>query len=170
MSDIDELQRRITAALDRIAQGLEQRGTATGTGEGPAPDEIEALESQLEDERLANAQLAERVRKMKEQLARLEAAAIEARGETAARMEKLDHELQSLRKANQQLRESNEALRAANSEGVGEPHLINKSMLAELEGLRASRASDRAETDTILAEMGRILSDGPHDQTQQEDA
>ncbi len=168
MSDIDELQRRITAALDRIAQGLEQQGT--GKGQAAAPGEIEELEAQLEDERLANAQLGERVRKMKEQLAGLEAAAAGARSETAARIETLDQELQSLRKANQQLRESNESLRAANSEGVGEPHLINKSMLAELEGLRASRASDRAEADTILAEMGRVLSDGPGDETRPEDA
>src|SRR6056297_2589126 len=48
MSDIDEFQRRITAALDRIGQGLE-----TLRPEGEA-DEADTLRQQLEDEKLAN--------------------------------------------------------------------------------------------------------------------
>ena len=173
MSEIEEYQRRINAALDRIGRGLE---ASAGSGDGAR---IEALEQQLEDERLANAQLEERVRTLKEARdaarAELEAARAEAeaaRTEAGGRLAKLDGELQSLRKANQQLRDNNAALREANAQGVGQPHLINKSMLAELEALRASHAADRAEAETILAELDRIL-DGDaagDDATQSEDA
>jgi hypothetical protein len=48
-------------------------------------------------------------------------------------------------------------LRAANETGVGEPHLINKAMMAELEALRAVRSSDRAEVDAIIAELEPIV-------------
>ena len=72
-------------------------------------------------------------------------------------LSRLDSELQSLRRANQQLRENNAALREANSEGVGEAHLINKSMMAELDSLRAMRAADQAETTAILSELTSVI-------------
>ena len=65
--------------------------------------------------------------------------------------------MQRLRRANAQLSESCEALRNANAEGVGEPHLINKAMLAELEGLRAARSVDAAETRAIIASLTPLL-------------
>lgn len=165
MTEIEELQRRIVAALDRIGQGLEGREAAGDAGE------VADLRQQLEDERLANAQLEERVRKLKSRQEAVQAEAEAAREATAARLEKLDKELQSLRKANQQLRDNNVALREANAQGVGDPHLINKAMLAEIEGLRASRATDRAEADVILSELGKVLeaSDGA-DETRTEEA
>ena len=154
MSQIDELQRRIIAALDRIGHGLEDRQA------GADVQEAEALGQQLEDERLANAQLQERLKKLREKQEAAETAAAEARNEMAGRIEALDRDLQSLRSANQQLRENNAALREANANGLAEPHLINKAMLAELEGLRASHAADRAEADAVLSELGRILDAG----------
>lgn len=166
MSQIDELQRRIIAALDRIGQGLE------GQQAGPDVQEVESLKQQLEDERLASAQLEERLKKLHEkQDAQVEAAA-KAREDMVAKIETLDRDLQSLRTANQQLRENNAALREANAKGVAEPHLINKAMLAELEGLRATHAADKAEADAILAELGRILDAGAaaNDESQSEDA
>jgi DNA repair exonuclease SbcCD ATPase subunit len=166
MTEIEELQRRIAAALDRIGHGLEGRA-ATGDA-----DEVAALKQQLEDERLANAQLEERLRKLKARQEEAQAEAEAARATTAAQLAKLDKELQSLRKSNQQLRDNNAALREANAQGVGDPHLINKAMMAEIEGLRASRATDRAEADVILSELGRVL-DAPRDgedETRTEDA
>ncbi|MEO0865632.1 MAG: hypothetical protein AAFY39_13820, partial [Pseudomonadota bacterium] len=69
----------------------------------------------------------------------------------------LDLELQRLRQANEQLRQSNDALRQANQDGVAEPHLINKAMLAELEALRAARAADIAEATSILGALEPLL-------------
>ncbi|MEL7165397.1 MAG: hypothetical protein AAGL96_07960 [Pseudomonadota bacterium] len=152
MSEIDALHSRLSAAMDRIAAaaaGVEASGGA----------DLEALKTELEDEKLANAQLTERVKKMSDQL---ETAVAEARGEADAageRMKALDLELQRLRQANTQLSASNEALRRANEDGVGEPHLINKAMLAELEALRAARAADIAEADSIIASLTPLLAD-----------
>jgi DNA repair exonuclease SbcCD ATPase subunit len=150
MSNIDELQRRITAAMDRVAGGLDKIGSAAN---GPDPELTQALE----DERTANAQLSERVRALKtksdSELAQLRAQL----GEAETTMSKLDTDLQRVRRANAQLSEACEALTAANQEGVGDPHLINKAMLAELEGLRAARASDVAETSAILAALAPLL-------------
>src|SRR6056297_834093 len=166
MSQIDELQRRIIAALDRSGQGLE------GQQAGPYVQELETLKQQLEDERLASAQLEERLKKLRDKQDAQAEVAARARDELASKIETLDRDLQSLRTANQQLRENNAALREANAAGVAEPHLINKTMLAELEGLRATHAADKAETDAILVELGRILDAGAaaNDQSQSEDA
>ncbi|NHQ72978.1 hypothetical protein HAT86_00660 [Roseovarius gahaiensis] len=166
MSQIDELQRRIIAALDRIGQGLE------GQQAGPDVQEVETLKQQLEDERLASAQLEERLKKLRDKQDAQAEVAARARDELASKIETLDRDLQSLRTANQQLRENNATLREANAAGVAEPHLINKAMLAELEGLRATHAADQAEADAILAELGRILDAGAatNDQSQSEDA
>jgi chromosome segregation ATPase len=152
MSDIDELQRRITAALDRVAGGLDQLGAKSG-------GDTAALEQALDDEKLANAHLSERVRLLKQRqdddLAEVKASATGAN----ERMAQLDLEVQRVRKASDDLRASNQALRAANDAGVGEPHLINKAMMAELEALRATRAADVSETNAIIDALTPLIND-----------
>ena len=160
MSDIDAMQSRIMAALDRIGQGLDKLGT------GGEADEAATLRQEVEDEKLANAQLEERVKQLGARAREAEAALAAANDAGATKAEesatraqalkRIDSELSSLRHANQQLRENNTALREANAKGVAEPHLINKAMMAELDGLRASRAADRAEMDVILTELAEI--------------
>lgn len=147
MSEIEEFQSRIMAALDRVAQGVDSLGVG----------DSEALRQALEEEQEANAQLNERVRDLGERQDRaLEA--LEAKAQQAAkRMEAIDLELQRLRRANTQLSEACDALRAANAEGVGDPHLINKAMMAELEALRAMRQAERAEADEIIAALTPLL-------------
>ena len=150
MSEIDALQQRLTAAMDRIAAGTSALGAAQGA-------DTAELQAALEDEKVANAQLTERVRKMSERQEEALAEARAASEATQTRVAAMDLELQRLRKANDQLRESNAALRTANEEGVGEPHLISKAMMAELEGLRAARAADVAEASSILGALGPLL-------------
>ncbi|MCV2891947.1 hypothetical protein [Lentibacter sp. XHP0401] len=153
MSEIEELERRITAALDRIG-----RSTEAMDGAGTDPEEVAKLKSALEEEKLVSAQFEERNKKLREKYedARetLEAELEAQRMATA----KLDMEMQRMRAANEQLRSSNSALREANEKGVGEPHLINKAMLAELEGLRAARAVDKAEAAAIADTIGLALN------------
>lgn len=278
MNQIEELQSRITAAVERIGKGIAELSTQPpvevpveiAPAETPEPDPD--LVAALEDERLANAQLEERVKRLKarhaeeleqaagagdakdqhvEEIAalkaelealkaeagrvgELEAALSEAKaraeaGETlqaeleAAQarladtsevealradlaeaqaqlaekseletlraelngdvsgaetdhlradletlkaeyqvqteaMAALDHDLQRLRLSNDQLREVITALREANAGGVGDPSLINKAMLAELEGLRATRATDMAEAGAVLAKLEPLLA------------
>lgn len=152
MSDIEELQRRINAALDRIGQGLE-----AGANRPADAGEVAQLKQALDDEKLANEQLEERVKTLRDKRNALEEELEALREQNAGALSRLDGELQSLRRANQQLRDNNAALREANAAGVGEPHLINKSMMAELDSLRASRAADQAETSAILSELTSVL-------------
>jgi len=62
MSQIEELQRRIVAALERIGMGVEALHGAAPAAEG-ADDTLRAA---LDDERIANAQLEERPKSLKE--------------------------------------------------------------------------------------------------------
>ena len=154
MTDISELQARLAAALDRIGTGVEALGDGAG---GNDTGEIEALRAQLDEERTANAQLEERVRSIREKqdttVGRLSAeverltSALTAQEEAAAR----------LARANADLRANNAALRQAIQDGVAEPHLVNKAMMAELDGLRAAQGADRAELDGLLGEIEAML-------------
>lgn len=166
MNDIAELERRIAFAMERIAKGIENLDKAAGPAapagdvpEAEAADETETLRAQLAEEKLANAQLEERVRALRQ---KQEAQASRAEAELAKlreAMEHLDGELARLRKVNTQLQDSNAALRAANQAGVGEPHLINKSMMAELESMRAARQVDLAEVQAIKGALEPLLQD-----------
>lgn len=159
MSNIEEMQGRIMAALERASRGLEKLDAQR--------DDVPDLSQDLEDERLANAQLTERVKTLKVRLetetadtqAKLDAA--EARlaqtDRAEARMRDLDVELQRVRRANAQLSDACAALREANAEGVGDPHLINKAMMAELDALRAARKAEAAEADAILQALSPLV-------------
>jgi len=152
MSDIDEFQRRIASAMGRIAGGLDQLERSSGGDEGD-------LAQALEDEKLVNAQLNERIKTLtKRQETELADLKAQSAG-SAEQMAQLDLALQRLRKANDELRVSNAALRGANEAGVAEPHLINKSMMAELEALRATRAADVKETTAIIEALTPLLKD-----------
>ena len=154
MSQIDELQGRIAAAMERIGTGVETLAAREAKQAEPDPEVLE----QLEEEKLANAQLQERLRTLKSKhAAQLEQLNADLATQTQA-MARLDMDLQRLRQSNDQLRESNQALRNANEEGVGEPHLINKAMLAELEALRATQAADAAETNAVLSRLEPLLA------------
>ncbi|WP_417676303.1 hypothetical protein [Pseudodonghicola sp.] len=201
MSQIEELEGRITAAMARISVGLGALAERAGSQAVAEAGLAEALE----EEKLANAQLEERLKHLKdrhaEEIAALEAlieagavegepadteiealraeiAALQAelaaarigavpgdlevlQAEVAHQAEmaaRLDMDVQRLRKSNEQLREANAALREANEAGVGEPALINRAMLAELEGLRATRAAEAAEAGAILSRLEPLLS------------
>ena len=156
MSNIEELERRIAAALDRIGKHVDNLEAVSPASVNP--EELAQLRAELEEEKLVSGQLEERNKKLRE---KYDAAweVLEAELETQRMATaKLDMEMQRMRAANEQLRSSNAALREANEKGVGEPHLINKAMLAELEGLRASRAVDRAEAEAIAETIGLALN------------
>lgn len=148
--DIEDLNSRIMSAMDRVAQGLESLG-------GASASEVDTLKQALEDEKQANAQLSERVRVLGERqeqaLEDLKAKSSEAE----TRVSTLDVELQKLRLANQRLIKMCSALRDANAEGVSEPHLINQSMMAELETIRAMRSAEMTEADEIIAALTPLL-------------
>jgi predicted nucleic acid-binding Zn-ribbon protein len=163
MNDLSELQRRIMAALDRIGQRIADDSSSGPQARAPEPrddsEEIARLREALEVERSANAQLTERLRAVKERDAQAEKA-LEIRVEAMTRqLDVQGLEIQRMRKSSIQLREQLRALREAAAEAAPDAHLINKSMLAELEALRATRASETAELSEIIAELTPILQE-----------
>ncbi|WP_435231592.1 hypothetical protein ACMAZE_07955 [Pseudopelagicola sp. nBUS_20] len=83
MSDISDLENRISAAMDRISRGLEALEGATST-ENFDVSEAEKLKQSLADERLAGAQLEERVKSLSEKQETLEANLANAKAKTEA--------------------------------------------------------------------------------------
>jgi predicted nucleic acid-binding Zn-ribbon protein len=150
MTDITDLEQRIISALDRIKTGVDGMGAAApAASSGEAND----LRRALDEEKTANAQLEERVKLLKDRQDGTINGLQSKTTEQQNRLSSLEAELAKVRATNDQLRDINAQLRQANETGVGEPHLINKAMLAELEALRAVRASDRGELDAMIAEI-----------------
>ncbi len=153
MSDISALENRLTAALDRIGAGVQSLDAApANTGSAPAE-----LETQLSEERTANAQLEERVKALKlrqdNKIAELEARVTSYRKQ----MSELDAELQTLRTSNADMRAMNAQLRDAVTGNVGEPELVNRALMAEVDALQAQRSADAAEADAIIADLKSLV-------------
>ncbi len=160
MSEIEDLKRRLTKALDRIETGIAALKHQTAPVAAPVDEDTAALQEALEAEKVANAQLEERVKAIKskqENMVSSLEAQVKDLSETAASDAVI---MRQLKQVNAQLRENNTALRAANETGVGDAHLINKAMLAELESLRATRAADVGEMDAILADLKPLIGEG----------
>lgn len=164
MTDISDLQARITAALDRIGSGLEalERPAApAAAGDVPVDDsgEVDRLTAALEDERTANAQLEERVHAIK---SKQDSAVSALQGEVdrlRALLAAEESAVARLGRVNSELRTNNAALREAIAAGLAEPHLVNKSMMTELEALRAAHSADRAELDAVLGELVPLVAE-----------
>ncbi len=163
MTEIAEFERRITAAMDRISKALNKPVDADQVIWDDAA--VAALQDALDDERSTNAQLTERLRVLKEReaFAAIAAAPIEDLAPRVADLTRqLDVqglELQRMRKTAIQLRETLRAILEAQPKDAVDAHLINKAMLAELDALRATRATETAEMDEILAELAPLLEE-----------
>lgn len=152
MEDIAEYQRRITAALERASTSLDVLSSSE------AGDAL-ALQTELEAERVANKQLEERVRAIKEKQETMVAALENEVNRLKDALKVRDGEVQQMRAVNQSLRESNAALREANAKGVGDAELVNSAMVSELESLRAARDAERAELEEILSTLEPVLKE-----------
>ena len=156
MAELDELEQRINAALARIGAGVEalsaSRAAAPMATAGAAN-----LQDALDEERMANAQLNERLRVVSAQRAGAETG---LRAEVESLTRALDAQgldVQRLSSTVAQLREDLRRLREAAEQGVVDPSLINRAMLAELEALRTTRAAETNEMNDILAALGSVL-------------
>lgn len=183
MADIEETQRRIASALSRIDAGVEALQVRAATQVDPAAHA--ALHAALEEEKRLSAQAEAR---RAEQAAQHEAALRDLRAaleETEARamaaeaaassgaeggaetvpqdMRAMEAELDRLKATVAQLRETVAALREAQEAGVADPQILNRSLVAELDALRAERAAEVAETTAILAALEPLLGDQPAD-------
>ena len=164
MLEIAELERRITAALDRIGLGLgalaEARASAppdTAAAEAAAEVEATLLREALDEERMANAQVNERLRVLRGQGARAQAVAAEDADRLTRLLDEQGLEAQRLHKLCVKLREDLRQLREAAEAGTADAAMINKATLAELEALRADRLAEAAEMRDILAAIHPLL-------------
>lgn len=172
MQDISELEGRITAALERIGKGVDRLAAtprpappvatppAPGGSAANAASADAALRAQLEEEKALTAQLQERLRALKDR---------DSKGDLQEKVERLTQqldvqglELQRMRRSNTALRDQLATLRQAQMAGVAEPQLINKSLMAELDALRAIRLTEVAEMDEILAALEPHLTEAGH--------
>jgi hypothetical protein len=153
MSDIEELERRISAAFDRIGQAVD------GLVPAASGNSTEALQDALLTEQTTNAQLTERLRIVIEREASQAAEAAGTRDRLTRALDAQGKELQRMKKTVIQLRESLAALRAAQTGAVADPHLVNKAMLTELEALRATRLTEMAQMEEILAELHPLIGE-----------
>lgn len=170
MQQITDLEQRITAALERIGHGVDrivlsgQRHAAPQAAKPaaqPAATITEAaLQAQLDAEKAVTAQLQGRLRAQRDG------------DNSAGGHDKIDRltqqldvqglELQRMRRTVTSLRDQLQALRLAHISGQAEPQLINKAMAAELEALRATRLTEMAEMDEILAALEPHLAEAGH--------
>ena len=137
MSEIDDLQRRLTAALDRIAAGVAELPQPTSTPSGADSDE--AVNREERD------------------------AAVTARTRIEARLVEMERDLTRLRQSNDQLRETSQALRDANEARVGDSQLINAALAAELEALRTTHAAGQTEVRAILDALAPLVGPAQSD-------
>ena len=179
MTELAEYERRIAFALERIGRGVETLGdlraaalAAQAAAPAPEPDpvapvdlapvdtgpsaEVLALQAELEAERAASAQLTERVLAIREKQETM-LAALEKRLSQATRaLEAVQVEANRLKRANNDLIEVNRQL----IDGAGriDPALVNLSMQAELEALRAARAWEASELSDIVTRLAPIVA------------
>lgn len=157
MSDIGLLEQRISAALARIADSLEQP-VATAV-----PD---AMLEELESERLLNAQLSERVRVLKDKQDGMVGALQDRVNSLVEQLDSLGVEYQRLKKSAIALRENNRVLREALEQDMpdqgSDAPLINKSMMTELDALRTLRHAETAELDELITELRPLVEGQTH--------
>lgn len=161
MTDVKQIETRLSRALDRIA------AAAGKLAAPPAPvleaDDTTSLRAELEAERAKTAQLTERVNAVRQ---RQDSSVASMERRLARMTEQLDLqslEMLRLKKANSKLIEANRQLREGVEAQVIEPSTINRSLVAELEALRAERAAELAEMEDVLGELKPLMGAGGRD-------
>ncbi len=145
MQEITDLERRLTAALERIGRGIEGIRQETGAPVPRADDDegaelpfgADEIRAALNEERMANAQLHERVRVLRDK----EAAERQHHADTVAA---LQDELQDEAKATAILRAQIE------------------SLVQELASLRAERRAEADQITDIVAALNPLIEEARH--------
>lgn len=176
MQDLADLERRISAALQRIGDGLEalssrppshmpsEAGSDSPDRAAADDDRLAGLVAELEAERALSASLRQRI----DSLESAPPATADLPPDVAALYARIDRmtaqldvqglEMQRMRKTVVQLRENLRSLRDAQIANLADPDQINRAMLAELEAMRVARLSEVAEMDEILSELTPLIT------------
>ncbi len=155
MTEITELERRITDALARIDAGVDTLGQgAASDGSGDAA----ALQEALEAEKAANAQLEERVAAIKDKQETLIKDLEKQISDLTATVARQEEDAKTLIALNNELREAAETRQATS--GDKDAELVNKALQTELEALQTARKADLAELETIMTELKPLIGEG----------
>ncbi|MEL6952246.1 MAG: hypothetical protein AAFN09_04305 [Pseudomonadota bacterium] len=157
---LSEAQAEVTAAATAPATGPDAAtGPATGPEGGDAQAELDILRARaarFRDERNG-------LRDERDELAdRLDAAMAASGSAPAPDPNDLITSLRQLRLANAELLEQCAELRQAAVQGpdAADPELLNATLVAELNALRAERAADATELADILSDLTPMASGG----------
>jgi DNA repair exonuclease SbcCD ATPase subunit len=156
MSDISELESRITAALDRIAWSVENGLDQPASPATAAPLGDSDIAEDLEIERATNQKLSAASAENMAQIERLEVRVTRL----ADKLEQTEAENKRLENVIETLSENNDALREANAAYQGDANSAEAGANAQLDHLRALRDADRGELDDIMAELAPIVKEG----------
>jgi len=160
MTDVHKLETRLSRALDRISTATRKQAAASAP---PAGADTAGLQAKLDAERAKTAQLTERVNAVRQ---RQDSSVASMERRLARMTEQLDLqslEMLRLKKANSKLIEANRQLREGVEAQVIEPSTINRSLVAELEALRAERAAELIEMKDVLGELKPLMGAGGQD-------
>ena len=152
ISELEDFEGRIVAALDRVARRLD--GAGAGGGDGA----LEARIEDLEDNETLRAK-AERADERKRQIAvRMDKRV----GRLSAQLEAANEQVHRARQGATELRAALDQLRASVAAGDANADELRRSYETELRALRKARDEEAAELDRLLAEL-RPLIDAEED-------
>jgi chromosome segregation ATPase len=158
MAEIAELEQRITAALARISAGVERLTSASDlpieVPYTPQDDQIASLRAELDRERAMRLAADTALNEMRSPVSGAEAAEVER---LTRQLDAQGLDNQRLRSSVSLLREELRRLREAVEGGLADAPLVNRALQAELDGLRAVRASETTEIADILAALGPLV-------------
>ena len=153
MSDISELEGRITAALDRIAWSVEN--AAAPASEAPTVSGDSDLIEELEIEKATNERLSAMREKHVAQIERLEIRVTRL----SERLQQSETEEARLQSVIEELSANNAQLREANAAYQDAAEAADAGLAAQLEHLTKLRQGDLAELDDIMAELGPLMKE-----------
>ena len=143
-----------------VAEAEPEGAGAEQAPAGPVTDvALEALRAELAAEKAQVAALSDRIRTLKGRESRNEAAMQARIDQLTKQLDVQGLELHRLRKSMIQLREALRVLREGADGACVDAAMINKAMLAELEGLRAARSSETVELEEIIAELAALTGE-----------
>jgi uncharacterized protein (DUF885 family) len=161
MVQIQDLEQRIAAAFARISAGVEvmagENSVARVSAGASVSTNVPTLQALLDEERVANARLNERLGDLRQQATQSELALQEQVVTLTRHLDAQGLDVQRLSGTVAQLREDLRRLREAAVQGVVDPGLINRAMMAELDALRIARAAETTEMTDILHSLSPIL-------------
>lgn len=161
MTEIDDHEKRLAAALARIGAAAERLAEPPPDAQSRAEAEPDSA-AEVESARLArlldaaqtqNAELAGRLDLARERQAATVDTLEQRIASLTRQIDAQGIEVQRLRMVNVQLREALRSLREALTAGAADAGQINRAMQAEIEAMRTARQIEASELDTLLAAL-----------------